>query len=465
MAKYYQVKGPIAPREKSLTFGDPKKRRTDVLLIGRLAELGPTRDVWMDVSGEHVVAIVGKRGSGKSFTLGTIAESLCVVDYPNPIATMASKRAVLLLDTLDIFWTTKLPVADRDPPRVRQQFKELSAWGIAPPPLSVDAWVPAGFQRLSDPSWVQPFYIDVSSFGPYDWSSLMGVDLVLDPMGQLINETYQKVTTSGWKGGGKTFSAKRDYTIAEMVSCIKNDTEILSDYREETRRAVVQRLQSYASYQLMTGKGTPLTALLQPGHLSVLMLNRLNPDLRSVLSGVLIRKIMESRSEASFSKKRLETDHSLTDEQKANLTLDLAHQVPRCWIAVDEAQNIIPSDGKTSAQESVIKLVKEGRNSGLSFIFTTQQPDSIEQKIMSQVTTFVVHQLAIERDIDYVMRNLLTKQPQSIVYGREELDFASLIRDLELGQAVISSLPVDNVNRCFVASIRPRVAMHGGFEE
>ena len=46
------------------------------VLIGRLAESGPLRSVFFGGSKEFVTLIIGKRGSGKSHTLGTILEGL-----------------------------------------------------------------------------------------------------------------------------------------------------------------------------------------------------------------------------------------------------------------------------------------------------------------------------------------------------------------------------------------------------
>lgn len=63
----FKVQPPAGRGAKSLTLGgDGGKSR---ILLGRLAEFGPQREVWLDLDGEHVIAIVGKRGSGKTHTL------------------------------------------------------------------------------------------------------------------------------------------------------------------------------------------------------------------------------------------------------------------------------------------------------------------------------------------------------------------------------------------------------------
>ena len=113
-----------------------------------------------------------------------------------------------------------------------------------------------------------------------------------------------------------------------------------------------------------------------------------------------------------------------------------------------------------------MKLVKEGRNIGLSFAITTQQPNAIDPRIMSQVETFIVHQLTTKQDIDNVRMNLKSAEPETIKSGSEEIDFPTLIRSQELGQATISNANVTrDVPRSFLVNIRPRISVHGGFED
>ena len=58
--------------------------------------------IHMDVARSHVVFVCGKRGSGKSYTLGVIAES--IIDLPEEIRNNIS---IIMLDTMGIYWTMK----------------------------------------------------------------------------------------------------------------------------------------------------------------------------------------------------------------------------------------------------------------------------------------------------------------------------------------------------------------------
>jgi DNA helicase HerA-like ATPase len=170
---------------------------------------------------------------------------------------------------------------------------------------------------------------------------------------------------------------------------------------------------------------------------------------------------MRARGEASFDKKRLKVDASLTKDEQEAIATRLESSVPPSWVMVDEAQNVIPSGRGVTCLQALIRLVKEGRNFGLSFAFTTQQPSAIENQIMSQVDTLIVHKLAVQGDIDEVRRNLKSSEPTEIRYGSVDLSLASLLRSLDMGQAVVSSTEME---RYFILDIRPRVSAHGGFE-
>ena len=61
--KRFTVK-PKAATGRTLCIGGPSGD-TDNVLLGRLAEAGPPIPIIHDLSLEHVIAVVGKRGSGK----------------------------------------------------------------------------------------------------------------------------------------------------------------------------------------------------------------------------------------------------------------------------------------------------------------------------------------------------------------------------------------------------------------
>ena len=83
---------------------DQKKYGTDgTIFIGKhYVKMGQTtslsNNIYMDVAKSHIVFVVGKRGSGKSYSMGVIAESM--MDLPPDIR---KNLAVIMLDTMGIY--------------------------------------------------------------------------------------------------------------------------------------------------------------------------------------------------------------------------------------------------------------------------------------------------------------------------------------------------------------------------
>ncbi|HLD42079.1 MAG TPA: DUF87 domain-containing protein, partial [archaeon] len=91
-----------------------------------------TNPVFVDLAQPHVVLIVGKRGSGKSFTMALLAEE--VLNLPVEVRESLS---VLIVDTMGIFWSMKVA---NDPALI-----QLREWGMQPKGFPVQNLVPAGF--------------------------------------------------------------------------------------------------------------------------------------------------------------------------------------------------------------------------------------------------------------------------------------------------------------------------------
>jgi len=459
----------------------------EYVFLGRLAEAGQLVRVDFDFSFPHVIAIVGKRGSGKSYTLGSFIEGLCTKETETTISLISKTRAALLFDTLGIFQWMDIPLSFNSSQKLIQgQYLAQRGWDIQSEPLDVQIWVPKGTSSSS--RQYREFIINCADFTASDWGYLFGVDILQDRMGQLLNDAYEKVVNEGWTDGSSTYPPKPRYAIEDLMECVQSDTELLNYYHSETRRAVLQQLSVYWRNPLFQPKrkvpaalkwliekgeisdqeleaygsleGTSLTELLKPGHLSVLLLHKMSDELRFVLIVSLIRKIMQARIETSELEKNVKILPSLTDSEKDTIKKKIAHGVPPTWIIADEAQNFLPSERKTAATNILIRLVREGRNFGLSFMLTTQQPSAIDQRILSQVDTLIVHKLTVNSDIEYIRRNLKSGLPEEVRYGNSTLTFDDLLRTLDIGQAVISNTEAD---RSFIVDIRPRVSVHGGF--
>jgi len=429
--------------------------------LGRLGEAGPLTDVRFDTDMAHVVSVFGKRGSGKSYTLGTLLEGLCTREHSSTIAQNPRQSALLLFDTLGIFqWMGILLQQDAKQAILREQYGVRRGWSIKPEPLDVAIWIPKGTRAAGTPGDHQEFSINCSDFAAEDWGYLFGLDIYQDRMGQLLNDAYIKVTLEGWSDGQSRFQPNVKYSLDELIACVKSDEELVETYHDETRRAVLQQLTTYRRNPLFEDQGTSLQELLKPGRMSVVVMNKMSDELRLIVVSALMRRLIASRVQASEADKHLKIIETLSPEQREALEGVRAKAAPPTWVAIDEAQNILPSERKTSATDVIVKYVREGRNYGLSFVVATQQPTAIDPRILAQVDTLVVHKLTVQGDIDYIRRNIKSNLPEEVKYGNSTLGFDQLIRTLDVGQALVSNTEAD---RAFIMDVRPRVSVHGGF--
>ena len=458
--KKFTVKPRYTPKNL-ITVGVPEGKERGWVALGRLAEIGVPTQVRFDVGSPHVVAIFGKRGSGKSFTMGSMLEGLCTVNLQSCISQIERNEAILLLDTLGIFQWTDIGLDEAtDSEVLRAQRATWRTWDLQSERLDVQVWIPKGTRTEATPADHREFAIRTSDFTADDWGYLLDLNIYQDRMGQLLNDAYIKVTLEGWTGNKGKVQPITAYSIEDLIACIKQDAELNESYQSETRRAVIQQLTTYYRNSLFDEKGTPLSDMLCAGRMNVLVMSRMSGSLRLVILSALIRRLMDERMVASEMEKHLLIRNDMTAEERMQIKQVLAQSVPKTWIALDEAQNILPSEKKTTAGEMLIRYVREGRNYGLSFMVATQQPTALDNRLLAQVDTLIAHKLTVQSDIDYIRRNLKSNMPQEITFANRSLEFEELLRSLDVGQALVSNTETD---RAIIIDVRPRISVHGGF--
>src|SRR6266566_4559527 len=125
---------------KGLLIGQNAPREQfEAVFLGKHAE-APHKTVWLDARGAHAVYVMGKRRSGKSFTLGAIAEGLVSRTW---VHQGVVDQAVLILDTMNVFLTMPFSVgatyADSSP-----VVREAKKWGIEHEVTPIRLFNPAG---------------------------------------------------------------------------------------------------------------------------------------------------------------------------------------------------------------------------------------------------------------------------------------------------------------------------------
>lgn len=457
-----------------LIGGLPAGSESEALFFGKIAEYQIMRkNVWLDCEGAHAVYVMGKRRSGKTYTLGVIVEGLASNNW---IKQGDKKQAMVLLDTMNVFIT--MPHNTEEVyGKGNKQAQEIEKWGLKTEKFNIVLFYPKGTYPPSEGN-SREIAIKPSDLTADDWASLFEVDTYSDPIGQLISEVYEKVAIEGYiDNNGASVPSCSGYSIDDLLNCINNCPEI-SRFELRTIEAVRRRLNAIKRLPIFSTLGTDIKEIFTAGQISILLLRDIDQNLRSLFVGILVKKIMQLRSISDryerLASVQLSHYNSVKgiNERKAK---ELYHKytqymneidkgLPRGWIIIDEAHNYMPARGIVPSSEPLKKYVNEGRNLGLSIVVATQNPSALDPAIRRNADVLIIHSISMRDDIATAEGMVNTWIPDSFTFGREKIIsrvFEQLVRSLPLGYAIVSN---DRLNRVFVAKIRPRLTVHGGIE-
>ncbi len=362
--------------------------------------------VTLEATHARTILICGKRGSGKSYSLGVLAEEL-FWHHSAPL--------ILLVDPMGIFWTMSqaassatqaIPVTLLVPgdPTVRYPqglLEHLLTLGII-------------VKRVSLPP---------SALSPDAWCALFDLS-INEPLGIAL---YRATT--------QLAPRQRPYGLMDLREAIEQDA--LS--QDRTKEALLNRVSMAHTWGLFEASHSSLSELLIPGTLHVLDLSTLDYNLQGLRSLVL----------AVLTQQLFNTSSRLRQQLAASPELPF----PKVWLLIDEAHQFIPQGQSTLAKDVLIRWVKEGRQPGLSCVLASQQPGSLDQEILSQCDALLAHKLTNLEDITALNR-------LSQAYMGSELRV--YLRHLKHpGQAVLLD---DARERLSILHIRERITRHGGGE-
>jgi hypothetical protein len=463
----YEVKEdiivPSFNRGKDWIIGplEEKPESIDALFIGKPAEFGNMdKNVWVDAQGAHVIYIMGKRRSGKSYTLGVLAEELALMK--------GKKQAILIFDTMNVFWTMQYSV---DSFEKMKELHLLKQWGLEtiPKKFNVKCYYFEA-KEVSYPPEFKKLTLKASDLEAEDWAALFGKDVFSDPIGQLLAELVESVSAEGYQLRGKKVPPKTEYTIDDMLFCLDNNRNI-QRYEKKTIEASRRYLKAIKRTKIFSHQGINIHELFVPEQITVLLLRDLDPLVRGLVIGIIVKKVMRLRAICNDYEKRraLILKRAGLSKKEKEMALEKLKEergegLSRGWILMDEAHNYIPNVGIIASKKPLIKYVNEGRNIGLSIVAATQQPSGLEGSIRRNADILIIHPMSMSEDIAEAKSMLNTYVIDEFRCGRKKVSkqvFENLVRSLKIGYAVISN---DMVSRIFVVKIRPRLTVHGGRE-
>lgn len=456
----------------SILMGQVGRGDLEAVYLGKHAETR-FRDVWLDTRGAHVMYVMGKRRSGKSYTLGVLAEGLAAAGW---VRQGASPQGVLVLDTMNVYLTLPFGLVDTLPTN-SPEVREFAKWKLKPEQLSTDLFHPAG---TSSPVGVSSREITLrpSDLGAEEWCGLFEVDPFSDALGHLMTEVHGKVALDGYSDeNGDHVPSNPVFRIADLLHALEHDGD-LGRYHRDTREALRRRLHAIRRLPIFSDQGLDVSDLLRPGQISILLLRDLDHQLRSTLVALIVKQVMQLRGVAeqeermrsvhlSRAAKLLESDAAAATEEErlaGQCAARAAEGLPRSWIIVDEAHNYVPAVGVTASRKPLKKYVDEGRNLGLSIVVATQNPSGLDPSLQRNADLLLIHSLSRHDDIVAAEGMINTATPAEVMLDtRHRFDgnrtFESLVRGLPVGYALAAT---DRANRLFPVRVRPRLTVHGG---
>ena len=414
---------------------DEKKKlgKKGLIQIGRgYVKMGQynslSNNILMDVNRSHVVLVAGKRGSGKSYTLGVLTEEMS-----NLAPEISSNIASLIFDTMGIYWTMKFK---------NEKDKELlHEWGLKPTNLPVKIFVPFGFYDDFKEKGINPdekFALSVTEMDAEDWTIIFNLDLI-NPISMLITRTVNKLKKT------KTY-----FTIEDIIKELEKDKRTT----KETINQAIGLFESADNWGIFAKdkmNPTKIMDLIQGGVTSILDVSVYNSigafNVRGLVLSLISRKLFKERMVARKGEEikavSKSLDYSSSTEKK---------EMPLVWLFIDEAHEFLPLDEKVISTDALVQILREGRQPGISLVLATQQPGKIHTDVMTQSDIVISHRVTSKPDIEALnkmMQSYLTNTIQGYMNDLPSLKGSAIILD-------------DNSERIYPMRMRPRFTWHGG---
>ena len=415
--------------------------------LGKLAEFEQMRqNVWLDCHGAHAVYIVGKRRSGKSYTLGALCEGIVANSW---LRAGASDQAVLLIDTLNTYGTFHAESPPTDSTALWQLPRHTASVRYVAPEVTRPRIAGDSLPLMVDPRWLTL----------EDWCGVFDVDPFSDPLGHLLGVIVHSVQATA-RGGSQRSSFAEAGLRAYLHALGTNRDALL--FEDSTREALRRRLIALERLGIFSDPSLPVAELLTAGCITVCQLRDLDDRIRALIVAVLVREVSRVRAQTD-ARARFGAVQSYTGSHAAvPCEISEAPTMPRCWIAIDEAHNYLPSAGNLPSRAVLRRLVTEGRNIGLSVVVATQEPSGLDRSIQRNADALLIHSMSMKDDILSAEKMVNTQVPDTASCGSKKRTgkvFEGVVRSLPQGYCLVST---DTANRVFGLRVRPRVTMHGG---
>ncbi len=387
-------------------------------IVGQKNEAHVTTQVKIDLARPHIIGLFGKRGQGKSYSMGNIVEEMMLL--PEDIK---KNIGLIVIDTMGIYWSMKTPN--------EKDAELLTEWGLKPRGFDVKVTIPKGLTKIYNDDAIPfdaTFSMKPSSLGTDDWALSFNLELDSE-MGILLQKVMRRMRDKG------------NYTIDEIIENIKKE-----EGSDVAKDGLINRYLVAQEWGIFSDEGSSIHDIIKPGQATILDVSHFSQasggwSVKSLVVGLLARHILDARIKA----RRMEESESIEGTSKGG-------HMPITWMLIDEAHQFLPREGMTAASLPLLQWVKIGREPGVSLLLATQMPNKLHQEAISQCDLVISHRLTSSKDID----SLSQIMQSYLKYGISDY-FDNLPR--VKGAAIILD---DNSERLYPIRMRPRMSWHAG---
>jgi len=398
---------------------------------GRYEESGA---VYLDITSPHCMLVVGKRGTGKSYTLGVLAEGFGLLNEK-----VRDKIAVVILDTMSVFHSLKSKNTNAFEITRLSNFNNLEPMSFKDtvkvflPKLTIEKIEKEG-KRLSH-EWV--LSLSLREINVHDWLSLLNLKPT-EPTGVLLVKVIDALLRSG-----------EDFGYDEIYERIENEQT-----DENVKSSLLNLIKMVEELKIFEKTGTDFNTIIKGGQISVLDISYLGRiggfDVRNLILGVIGRRLLSERT--LYTTLKMQAKANLIEDEFGDVTME--H--PFVYMLIDEAHLFLPSNQKTLASDVLIDWIKLGRHPGLSLVLATQEPSALHETAIRQSDIILAHNVTSNDDIA-----ALGKAKQSFMSKTK--DITKIISTMEFKKG-LAMLFDDKTRKIEMIMVRPRMSLHAGMD-